>query len=209
LVSVTVIGLEEVFSACAVVNVKLEGERLTTGVVPVPVSATGANGVAASLLMVIVAVWVPVAVGLKTTLTLQAPEAGTMVPQLFTAENWAAEGPLMVIPVMFTGNAVPLVKVTACAAVVAPRFALPKLSAVGLRDAPAPPMPVSGKTTGVGEALLVMERVPVRLPDAVGVKVTAITHVPFAGNEVVQLPACATTWKSPVVTGVLKVSGKV
>jgi hypothetical protein len=62
LLSVTGIGVEATFSTCPR-KFKLAGDRLTTGVVPVPVNATGVNGAAASLAMVIAAVWVPVAVG--------------------------------------------------------------------------------------------------------------------------------------------------
>ena len=205
LVRVTGRGLEGTFCAWGE-KFRLWTERLTTGAVPFPVSETAANGVAASLPMVRVAVWLPVAVGLNVTLTVQALEAGTIVPQLLDATNSLAPRPLRVTEVMLTGKALLLVRVTVSGRLLSPTLALPRLSDVGLTAAAAPPVPVSGTKSGVDEPLVETVRVPVRVPEAVGVKATAMTQLAVAASDVPQLPVCATTWKSPVVTGALNES---
>jgi hypothetical protein len=101
-----------VFSTCAVVNVTLVGDRLTTGAVPLPESDTGVKATAASLVMVSVAVWMPVAVGLNTTLMAHELEAGTVFPQLLVAVNCAAEAPVTATLLMFTTKLELLTSVT-------------------------------------------------------------------------------------------------
>jgi hypothetical protein len=57
------------------------------------------------------------------------------------------------------------------------------------------PVPVSFTDWGLPEALSAILRVPVRVPEAVGVNVTLIVQFPPAAREVPQLSASA---KSPV-----------
>jgi hypothetical protein len=125
--------------------------------------------------MVKVALWTPGDVGVKTTLTVHDPEAGTVAPQLLVATNWLAEAPLIVTPVTpvrFTGNVLLSVRVTDCAALLTPTFTLPRLSDAGLTDATAPPAPVNDAVSESEEPLMATVSVPVRVPEAVGVNVT-------------------------------------
>src|SRR5260370_10939115 len=58
------------------------------------------------------------------------------------------------------------------------------------------PIPVRLTDCGLPEALSVMLRVPVRLPDAVGVNVTLMVQFALAATELPQVLVCA---KSPLV----------
>src|SRR5258705_11485587 len=63
-------------------KLKLVGERLTTGAVPVPVRLTICGLPVASSVIVMVPVRVPVAVGVNVTLIVQLAPAATEVPQV-------------------------------------------------------------------------------------------------------------------------------
>ncbi len=67
-------------------KLRLVGERLTAGAVPVPLRPTVCGLPAALSLMLSVALRVPVAVGVKVTLIEQLAPAATDVPQLLV---WA------------------------------------------------------------------------------------------------------------------------
>ena len=79
-----------------------------------------------------------------------------------------------------------LVSVTVCAALVVPTVWLVKVSDVTERLAVvvgAVPVPVRLTVCGLPEALSVMLKVPVRVPDAVGVNVTLIVQLAPAATE--------------------------
>jgi hypothetical protein len=98
-----------VFSFC-VPKARLAGERLTTGAVPVPLSATDCGDPAASSVISRLAVLLPTAVGLNVTTTVRLAPTAMLGPQLFTKLKSPAFAPPIVIeliskaavPVFFT-----------------------------------------------------------------------------------------------------------
>ncbi len=91
-----------------------------------------------------------------------------------------------------------LVSVTVCAALVVPTVWLAKVSEVTERLAVvvgAVPVPVRLTVCGLPEALSVMLKVPVRVPDAVGVNVTLMVQLAPAATEPPQVSVSA---KSPL-----------
>jgi hypothetical protein len=77
-----------------------------------------------------------------------------------------------------------LLRVTLCAALVVPRFWLPKVRLVAERLAVAPvPVPVRLTVCGLPAALSEMLTVAVRVPAAVGVNVTLIMQLLFVATE--------------------------
>ncbi len=79
-----------------------------------------------------------------------------------------------------------LVRVTVCAALLAPTDWFPKARVVGETLAPRAalaPVPVRLSVWGLPPALSAMLRVAVRDPLAAGVKVTLIVHLPPAATE--------------------------
>src|SRR5258706_15082825 len=92
-------------------------------------------------------------------------------------------------------TAVPLLlRVIACAALVVPPVCEAKVRLVGLRAAEGPtavPVPVRLAVCGLPAALSVTVIVPVRVPAAVGVKVTLMVQFAPAATEVPQVLVCA------------------
>ena len=130
----------------------------------------------ASSAILIVAVRVPVALGVNVTLIVHVPPfAATDVPQLSVLAKSPPFVPLMVMLVMFK-TAVPLlVKVTGWADDVVPtncplnvRDVLPNTTAGAI------PVPVKPIVCGLPVALSAMLIVAVRVPVALGVNVTLI-----------------------------------
>jgi len=145
-----------------------------------PLTATVA--VAAGLLAVIerVADVALAAVGANSTRMMQLELAASMVPQLFTSTKEAAPVPLNAIEVRLIGVVLlPLVTVTACAALVVPGVTVPKLNVVVERVSVAALTPVPFKVTScvVGLALSVKTSVADLLPDAVGPKRVRIVQL--------------------------------
>ena len=89
---------------------------------------------------------------------------------------------MMVIPLIVKLVVPTLVSVTVCAEVVVPMATVPKLRLVGESFAVVP-VPLSGTRCGLLAALSVMLRAAVRVPVAVGLKVTLILHLAPAANE--------------------------
>src|SRR5580698_1500314 len=79
--SVTVCGKLVVPTGCGP-KVRLGGERVTTGGVPVPVNGSDSGLSGALSVMVTLALSLPTSDGVKVTVTVQVPPAGTDVPQL-------------------------------------------------------------------------------------------------------------------------------
>ncbi len=125
---------------------------------------------------------------------LQLAPAATELPQV----SVSAKSPLAEILVIVKVAEPVLVSVTVCAALVVPTVWLAKASEVAERlavVAGAVPVPVRVTDCGLSEALSVMLRVPVRVPEAVGVKVTLMLQLAPAATELPQVLVCV---KSPL-----------
>src|SRR5438874_444914 len=118
------------------------------------------------------------AVGVKVTLIVQLPPAATLAPQLLVCPK--SPGLVPVKPMLVMVNAAPLgfESVTALAALVAPTFWLPNVSEVGERRGGAIPVPDTTAVCGLLLALSVTVKIALRVPVAVGVKVTLMVHFP-------------------------------
>jgi hypothetical protein len=89
-----------------------------------------------------------------------------------------------------------LVNVTVCAALVVPTFWLANVSFAGTKlTAGATPVPLKGTLNWLPEILSVIVNSPLRVPVAVGVKVTAMVQFAPGVKLVTQVLLCA---KSPV-----------
>src|SRR5450432_1259936 len=87
----------------------------------------------------------------------------------------------------------PLLRAMACAALVAPTVCEVNVRLVGLRAAEGPtavPVPVRLAVCGLPAALSVTVTVPVRVPAAVGVKVTLMEQLAPAATELPQVLVC-------------------
>jgi hypothetical protein len=121
--------------------------------------------------MVRVPVLLPTAEGLKVTLTVQLEEAERLVPQVFVSEK----SPLMLTPLMLSVVVPVFLSVTLCALLLVPTGSDEKVSEVAERPATGPlPVPVRLMVWVAGLALSVIVIEPVRVPVAVGRKVTLI-----------------------------------
>ena len=116
-------------------KVKSVGARLAAGpaVTPVPVKVTVCGLPAALSEMLRLPLRVPVAVGIKITLTVQLFPAGTLVAQLFV---WV-KSPVAVILEIVSAALPVLVRVTDCAALLVPTDWLPNVTVVGVVEMPA------------------------------------------------------------------------
>lgn len=146
--------------------------------------------------IVTVPVRAPAAVGVKVTEIVQLPPSARLAPQLCVS----AKSPDAVIEVI-TRAAVPeSVSVTVWAALVVPSICEAKERLVGesvtAGAATTGGVPVPLKATVCGEplALSVIVSAPVRLPAAVGVKVTEMVHVAPVATL---LPHVCASAKSP------------
>src|SRR5208337_3257708 len=136
---------------------------------PVPVRLTVCVAGLALSVMVTAPVLVPVALGLKVTLRVQLAPAATLEPQVLVWEK----SPLTVMRVMLRVAFPVLLRVTLLALLLVPTFCDGKVKEVGERlTAGAVPVPVRLTVCVAGLALSVMVTAPVRVPAAVGLKVT-------------------------------------
>src|SRR6202035_3196470 len=160
------------------------GLRLTAGAVPVPLNATLCGVPLALSAIDKLALRLPAAVGEKVALTLQlAPTAivfglsGQVVPGVKSAGLVPPTVTLLIV-----SGALPLlVTVTDCDPLLVPTAWLPKARLLALRLTPgtaAAPVPFSATACGLPAALSVIDKVAVRLPVAVGVKVALKVQVP-------------------------------
>lgn len=181
-------------------KVRLPGEKLTTGPVPVPDKLTIWGLPVAVSEIVTAAARVPVTVGENTTLILQLPPAASEVPQVFVWPKSPLFAPVTAIDVKLKVELPILVTVTGCGALVVPRFWLAKtrLVVVSVTVEP-PPVPVRLKSCGLPAALSATATEAERVPGEVGVKVTLIVQVPPGAIELPQLLVCP---KSPGFTPV-------
>ena len=118
-------------------KVRLEGFRDTPATAPVPLSAIVCVPPLALSRMVNTPVRVPLEVGANVTAIVQVPKAATGVEVEHVVPAPRAKSPLEVKAEMVSGLVPVLVKVTDCAAAVAPTTVLPKVRLEGLSDTPA------------------------------------------------------------------------
>jgi len=142
--------------------------------------------------MASVAVLVPVAVGVKPTVIVQLAPAATEPPQLFV---WL-KSPLLVpliAKLVIVRRAVPVfVSVTFIGVSAVPTRILPNDKLVFDRLTTGPtPVPVRLAVCGLFVALSVTLSVAVRVPAAVGLKVTLIVQFAPAATLAPQLFVCA------------------
>lgn len=169
------------------------GLSATTGTAnPVPLKLTVLGLLLASLVMTTLPLKGPTAVGAKVTLMLQLADGASVAPQ----EVILAKSPVAVMLLMFSTAPPVLLRVMAWAALEVPCFWLAKFLLVALRLSRAPwPMPVRAIVCGLPGASLVNVNVPVRVPPAVGLKLTSSVQKPPAP---IPAPQLLVTLKSPV-----------
>jgi hypothetical protein len=133
-----------------------------------------------------------VVVGLKLTDMVHVAAAASVVPQVVVSLNELALTPLSVIPpvVMVRVEVLVFLSVTTWAALVEPTAVLAKVSVAGVSVAvggAAAPVPVNVTFCGEPVALSATFRVPVSVPDVVGLKLTEMVHVAAAASVVPQV----------------------
>lgn len=142
--------------------------------IPVPDTAIAGAVLVALLTTVTVALSVPVVFGANTML-MMALCPGASVAPLMPLVTLYAEDPVMLTPEIVTLDVPLLVNVTG-KVVLSPTVSLPKLRLdredskllVGLE-----PVPLNGTVSSTVPALFFMVRLPVKLPEAVGLNPTA------------------------------------
>ena len=168
------------------------------GPLPVPVRLTDCWLPAVLLLlsvMVRVAVRIPAAVGENATLIVQLPLAARELPHVLVWVKSPGLDPENPTPVIDNAWFPVLFKVTVWAALVEPRFWPLKVKLVVATPARgALPVPVRLTACGLLGALSVIVTEAVRVPGAVGAKVTLTVHVPPGPTELLQVLVAA---KSP------------
>jgi hypothetical protein len=172
------------------------GDALAVGAgaaVPVPVKPTASVPPAALCVMFSVPDRAPAALGLKLTETVQLPPAVTDPPaeQVPPATTKSVE--VMLMPDRLSAALPVLLTVTLWAVVVTPTVVEAKLNEVGdtaATGAAAPPVatPDKAKTIGVDVRLCDRVSVPVRVPVAVGEKVTNTVQLAPTPSVVPQVP---------------------
>jgi hypothetical protein len=148
-------------------------------------------------------------VGVKVNWIVQLPPAARLAGQLFVPRTKSlALVPVIAIPLIVTATADGLVAVTVRTALVVFTCWLPNGTLAGESEIvpdTGTPVPVNATVSGDDALLFVMVSTPVRVPETVGVNVTATGQVLVGARVVPQVPVCATTWKSPVAEIELKV----
>jgi hypothetical protein len=154
---------------------------VTAARVPVPVSGTVCGLFTALSVMERLAVRVPLAVGLKVSVTVHVPLTASVLGlsgHVLVWEKSPVFVPLNPMAVIVSGAVPVLVTVTDCVGLLVPTDWLRKVRLVGLRDtAGAVPVPLKDTVWGLPAALSAMEMLALRLPVAPGLKVTEMLHV--------------------------------
>jgi hypothetical protein len=185
LVSVTVCATPLVFTNW-LPKLRLVGAKDTAGaVVPVPLSVTVCGLPPALSVIVTLPLRVPPTVGVKVTEIVHVPAAAIEAPQVLL---WL-KSPLAAMLLIVSAADPVLVSVTVWAALLVFTNWLPKLRLVGEKDTAGAvvPVPLRATVCGLPLALSVTVTLPLRKPDAVGLKVTEIVHVPAAAIEAPQV----------------------
>jgi hypothetical protein len=160
-------------STCSPAKVKLVADRSTAGGVwPVPDSAMVCGEPLALSVMVIVAVSVPVAAGVKWPWMVQLAPPATLVPQLFANTNEEASVPVTAMLVMVKVAVPVLVSVTDCDALLDSTSSPAKVKLLADRDTAGGVRPVPDSPMLCGEplALSLMVMAAVSAPADAGVK---------------------------------------
>jgi len=129
----------------------------------------------------------PAAAGAKITCRLQVATAGIDSGQLFATRNSLLLGPVSVREVIWTFTFPVFVRVMACGVLIVFAVCVGKDSAEDESVIGMSPVPVALIVWGLVIALSLTAIVPLRVPPAVGAKVTEIVQVPPAGTLVPQL----------------------
>ena len=133
----------------------------------------------------------PRTVGVKTTITEQLAPAARLVPQVLLSEK----SPVAVIELIVKASVPEFVRLTTCPALDVPTVCAANITLTGLNVAPGEtPVPESATVSGEVLALSVIAIAPVRLPAAVGVKVTEMAQLAPAARLV---PHVFVSAKSP------------
>jgi len=167
---------------------------------PVPLSVTACGLPDASSVIVTLADRAPVAVGENVALMVHVALGASVPGQSFVCAKSAAFAPVMTMPEIVS-DAFPLLRsVAVCAPLVVPRSCGPNPRLGGLSvtaGAGAPPVPDTATECGLPLALSETRTLAARMPPALGVNVTLITHVAFTASDAGQSFVCA---KSPAAS---------
>src|SRR5438034_535273 len=184
-VSVTVIGALVVASSWLPKS-RLVGANPTPGAVPFPLRRSEEGRAAASCASDRVPVRAPEAVGVKVTLMVQfapAAKVAGLVGQALALVLVAAKSPEAANELIVKAAVPVFVSVTVIGALVVASGWLPKSRLVGANPTPgAVPFPLRENICGLPPASSASDSVPVRAPEAVGVKVTLMVQVPPAAK---------------------------
>jgi hypothetical protein len=167
--------------------------------VPVPLRETVCGLPGALSVTERVPLRLPVALGVKVTLTVQLAPAANELPQVLVSAKSPALVPVIAMPVMLKVVVPTLVRVTVFAGLVVPTATEPKSKLVGESFAVVP-IPLSVTFCGLPGALSVTDSLPVRFPICVGSKVTLTVQLAPAASELPQVWVCA---KSPALVPVI------
>ena len=192
-------------------NVRLDGVNVTTGVVPavpVPESETVCGLPAALSEMLRLAPCAPVAVGANFTEIVQLNCGTSADGQLLVCGKAVAFAPVTLIPLMVRLASPEFVRLMFCAALVLPTGWLAKVSEPGVTvawgAAAATPVPDKLIVRGLPGSVSVITILPVRRPVAVGLKVTLILQL--ANGPPVPLQPLFIAKSAPVSTTLFKVT---
>lgn len=171
-------------------KVRVLGDKVTVAAMPVPLKDAVCGLPVALSATLTEAVRVPVAVGLKVTLTWQEPPATTLV-QVLVCEKSVLFAPVILTLVTVNGALPEFVSVMTVTVLEDPTIVFANVTLEGERlTLGATPVPVRGTVCGLLLALSVMVSVPATVPAAAGVKVTLIVQLPPLATEVPQLLVC-------------------
>jgi hypothetical protein len=171
-------------------NDKLVAENVTgaVGATPVPVNAIVCGEPAALSVIVIAAVFAPLAVGPKCPWMVQFAPTARLVPQVLANTNWDAPVPVTAMLVMVSAAVPVLVMVTVCEPLDCPTVTEPKARlAADKVTGGVSPVPLSEMLCGESLALSVMVMAAVKAPTAVGAKCPWMLQFAPAARLVPQL----------------------
>ena len=181
---VTVFAAAEAPTA-VLLKLNVVGVRVTVGVAPVPVSVTFCGEPVALSATLMAADSAPDALGENVTVIVQLLPAATPWAQVLVCENEVAPVPVRVIPVTVIGAPPVLLRVMFLVAAEVPTVVPLKVRDVGDRAATGTvPEPLSVTFWGEPVALSAMAKAAERAPEALGVKVTVMAHIPLAATLV-------------------------
>lgn len=156
---------------------------------PAPLSNMVCGLPTAVSVMLIAAVRALVAVGLNDTLIVQLALGANDVPHVCVCEKSPGSGPAIAIALMSKMLVPTLLRVIACAPLLEPTTTVPKFKPEGDTFA-AVPLPLNATVCGLPAALSLRLSAAVRVPLAVGLKVTVIVQLALAPNELPHVCVC-------------------